>query len=145
MANRRCLFLMIQYKADNWRHRRCGLNIVQQLSCVPACPSCSFFRGLAWYLSKPKRCGVKCDTYVSRGEPNQCCGSGQVGSASFCRIRIGIRGACQFGSEAKSISFLTKCKAILYFFPENFEILSKILKIMTPPLKLNCRTTPWNP
>jgi hypothetical protein len=33
-------------------------------------------------------------------------------------------------TDPRSIS--TNCKAKLYFFPDNFNILSKILKIMTP-------------
>jgi hypothetical protein len=54
-----------------------------------------------------------------------------VGSASFCRIRIGIQ-TCRSGAEAGLVSISTKCKAKLYFYPDNFNILLKILKIMTP-------------
>jgi hypothetical protein len=45
-----------------------------------------------------------------------------VGSVSFYRIRSAGPG-CISGS----VSISTKCKAKLYFFPENFNIVSKYL------------------
>jgi hypothetical protein len=57
-----------------------------------------------------------------------------VASASFCRIGIGIQGMpIRIRADPDWYQFQTNDQVDkLYFLPENFNLLSKILKIMTP-------------